>query len=185
MSFPSYFFLSFLSPTNPTPPISTSTAPTPSPHPQTHSTPPGCRHASSLSRPAMPLPTGIGVPDDLLNELKPNFARRCVSLSSSSYPKLVDRGVLKPPGSACQQPPLPVLDLSSANNVFYDMFIMFGVLYLIVCAFLLSLVTFLRIDDDVEKRYESMNSKSSRPLSNTIETGHVSLTHVDPISFSL
>ncbi|TVU23354.1 hypothetical protein EJB05_25713 [Eragrostis curvula] len=32
-------------------------------------------------------------------------------------------------------------------------------------------VTFLRIDDDVEKRYESMNSKSSRPLSNTIETG--------------
>ncbi|TVU42889.1 hypothetical protein EJB05_09313, partial [Eragrostis curvula] len=36
-------------------------------------------------------------------------------------------------------------------------------------------VTFLRIDDDVEKRHESMNSKSSRPLSNTIETGKCGL----------
>ncbi|TVU26691.1 hypothetical protein EJB05_29247, partial [Eragrostis curvula] len=121
--------------------------PTSSPHPQTLPMPPGCRRYSSSSRLAPALQVAIGVPADLPNELKPNFTKGCAYTSSTPYPNLVARGALNPLGSASQQPSLPDLDLSSAHNGNY--------------------IHLVRMDDDVEKRYENMKSKT-RALSNIV-----------------
>ncbi|TVU39191.1 hypothetical protein EJB05_12598, partial [Eragrostis curvula] len=150
--------------------------------------PPGCRRYSSSSRPAPALQVAIGVPGDLLNGLKPNFVKGCAYTSYTSYPNLVARGALNPPGSASQQPSLPDLDLSSAQDgdhpSIYSCFSRNATPSATVSARPHHKTTdrspfqFIRMVDDVEKRYENMkskkralSSKSPRPLSNTIKTG--------------
>ncbi|TVU19077.1 hypothetical protein EJB05_35209, partial [Eragrostis curvula] len=134
----------------------------------------------------MPSLIGIGVPDGLPNGLKPNFTCWCASTSSTSYPKFVGRESLNPPGSASEQPSLPFLDLFSTNDgvipLLYSRASRNAMPSSTVAAgwhqFLTVDLLFIRMDDDMKKRYENMkskkialSSKSPRPLTTTIKTG--------------
>ncbi|TVU17979.1 hypothetical protein EJB05_34042, partial [Eragrostis curvula] len=118
--------------------------------------PPGCRRYCLPSRPATQPPIDIDVPGDPAIQTPPNFTSMCAMKSSTTYPKIASRSDTGRRGSNSQCRLLAVLDLSCApdERPHHD-------------PTNRSPFQLVRMDDDVEKRYENMKSKT-RALSNII-----------------
>ena len=90
--------------------------PTSSPPLQTLATPPGRRHHVLLSRTALLPQIGVRVPGDLPNQMRPNFARWCALMCSTTYPKISSKGYPRRPGSKFHRLLSGVLLGSSTQN---------------------------------------------------------------------